>query len=121
MDVIFGTCIANFSTASFDCECTCHCEFTSGTRAANVPHTADVRRSVGSAADRSQAPGHRAIVHRGMAPGSGSRALLVSHTLNLRPLKPRIGMSLRMDIVRLHAVAGYRGSDLAQATRPHPG
>ena len=41
--------------------------------------------------------------------GSGSRALLVSHTLNLQPLKPRIGMSLRMDIVRLHAVAEFAG------------
>lgn len=88
--------------ASFDCECACHCEFGRRTKA-NVPHTADVRRSV-RRGPITGAPGIGPCTK-----GSGSRALLVSHTLNLRPLKPRIGMSLRVDIVRLHAVAGFAG------------
>ena len=89
--------------------CYSHCEFTSQTRgeARKGKHSSHSGRETQRQERRGPITGAPGIGP--CTKGSGSRALLVSHTLNLQPLKPRIGMSLRMDIVRLHADAEFAG------------
>lgn len=87
--------------ASFDCEC-------ATVTVNSLPRDAEERRG-----PITGAPGIGPCTK-----GSGSRALLVSHTLNLQPLKPRIGMSLRMDIARLHAVAEFAGFRVEDGVSP---